>query len=1510
MLNKKKYIKCGLALQIFFVCFLLFINIESNLAQTEIDFPQTRHFFIENKGQWPKQVKFLARLGGMNCWITDSGVVYDYYRIDRNYSMDSIIRLLPHEKDEFERTHTSCKGQVVRMDYEGINLNAEKQGTDKSEAYYNYFIGNDSTKWASYVGLYGELIVKDAYFGIDIRYYFDSGQIRYDYLVKPGADIASISFSLIGADDVTVNEPGELIIQTSLGEVKHGRLFAYQKIGKEKREVICRFVRKEDGNFGIIASSYEKGSILVIDPLVWSTFLGGMENDFVYSFTLDKNSNVSFTGFTNSATYPTTTGVYDNTQNGNEDIIVTKLNSNASSLIYSTFIGGNRQENGISLDADLSDNLVLTGLTYSTNFPTTLNAFDRTFNSPAFGGSDIIVVKINSNGTSLIFSTYLGGSSSDGGYSVLLDDKGNSYISGATKSTNFPTTNGALQRTFSGGNDDAIISKFDPTGSLLAYSTYLGGAKDDLGNAIVIDNSYNIIVSGVTSSLDFPTTSGVYDQIYNGDNDGFISKIDSIGSSLIFSTFIGGSNGEWARTIALDNSMNIYISGETWSTDYPITLNAYDRTHDSLNDIVISKFNPTCTKLESSTYLGGRWSDCAFSIALDIDNNIYITGNTASSNYPVTSDALFRYLNGINDVIISVINSDLSKLIYSTYLGGSNIEDSWCIKVDSNRIAYILGMTQSADFPVTPGVIDNKYDSLWDIFLSKIDMINTKYKLVYKNIDCSSLGLSWNKMNGGKYVVFMREGNNGIPKPVNNRTYFADTVFGLGSEIDNTGWYCVYNDTNNYVTIHGLKANTTYRSMVLEYFRNKGSEIYINDTSQNNPSNHITFPQPVAMFLVNDTIQCLKGNNYNFTSTSSYPSGSLSNQWWFGDGDSSRQQNPFHTYKNHGTYNVKLITSIGKDCLDSITKKIHVIPSPTASFSINDSSQCLGDNSFIFINNSSTTVGNIMSKWHFGDGDSSIISSPTHRYANADTFKVRLIVVSDTGCQDTLINFAKVYINPNANFIAYDSSQCFERNNFAFTNNSFSKYGTYNCLWDFGDSAKSTQLNPMHKYSYADTFTVQLIVKDTFGCEDTLRKHTWVHVHPEPTADFVINDSSQCLNGNIFVLSNSSTIKSGTFSQKWDFADGYDTNSFDASHSYNYSDTFLLKLLVISDWACKDSILKKTYVHQMPSSGFSINTNPQNLPGNYFVFTSTSTIPSGNIKYRWDFGDGDTSALSNPSHSYTAAGSFNVILITISDYGCADTFTDSVLVKSDPGIIISFNTTNACYGEEVLFTNTSTVVPPDSFLNFFWDFGDGNQAIVWDDPKHVYTSAGTYYVTLVVITAYGFKDTLIDTLEIYPTPTVDLTAVPDTISLLGKQITLTANGSYDQLLWSDNSTSNSITVSIEGKYWVMATYNNGCKSSDTIEIIKGEIKDIEVMNVITPNGDGYNDRLVIKNIDQIQPCKLLIYNRWGNELYSSSNYQNDWDGIFKGQSLPEGTYYYVLETRDGKVYKGAVNILK
>jgi len=668
----------------------------------------------------------------------------------------------------------------------------------------------------------------------------------------------------------------------------------------------------------------------------------------------------------------------------------------------------------------------------------------------------------------------------------------------------------------------------------------------------------------------------------------------------------------------------------------------------------------------------------------------------------------------------------------------------------------------------------------------------------------------------------------------------------------------------------------------------------------------IVHPDQNTTFNISDTNVCI-GELLSFSNTSSYNYGTLLFNWEFGDGNNTSSPNPQHFYTVDSTFEVKLISTNNFGCTDSIFHKVYVNPSSKSDFIISDTSQCLRSNLFVLTNKSTIKSGTFSQKWEFGDGNGTFSYSTSHSFTTVDSFIIKLVTISDSGCKDSISRKVIVHPDQSTNFNASDTSVCIGEL-IQFSNSSTYNYGTLTFKWDFGDGNSTITQNPQHSYAIDSSFKVKLVSTNNFGCKDSVFHK--VYINPFPKTGFTINDTAQCLQGNNFTFTDISSIKSGSIIQNYfDFGDGTNSLLLPVTHTYLSVGAFLVKLVSKSDQGCSDSLNKTVYLRPMPIAGFTINSKTQNLVGNNFVFTSTSVIPTGNLKYYWDFGDGDTSTNSNPTHSYNAAGSYKVKIIATSDFGCADTFSDSVFVLSYPNMHVSFTVQNACVGEEVLFKNTSTVSPPDSFLNFLWDFGDGN-TIVLKEPKHIYASAGKYTIRLAVLTAFGYKDSITDTIEIFADPAVNIAATPDTIVIPGSPVTLTASGLYDLLLWFDNSTSNSVSVTSEGTYWVIASYTNGCKSSDTIILTKGEIKEPELVNVITPNGDGVNDLLVVKNIDSIKPCKLAIYNRWGDELFSTSDYQNNWDGKYKGKSLPEGTYYYVLVAKDGKVFKGAVNILK
>jgi hypothetical protein len=378
---------------------------------------------------------------------------------------------------------------------------------------------------------------------------------------------------------------------------------------------------------------------------------------------------------------------------------VAKLNAAGSALVYSTYLGGSNYDGGYGIAVDSSGNAYVTGDTNSANFPT-MNALQAN----SGGTSDAFVAKLNATGSALVYSTYLGGSSADYGFSVAVDSSGNAYVTGATQSKNFPTVNPI--QAGNPGNSAAFVAKLNATGSALVYSTYLGGASSDQGSGIAVDSSGNAYVTGFTQSTSFPTVNAIQASLgASGATNAFVSKLNAAGSALVYSTYLGGSNSDGGYGIAVDSSGNAYVTGDTNSANFP-TMNALQANSGGASDAFVAKLDATGSALLYSTYLGGSGSDGASGIAVDSSGDAYVTGGTGSSNFPTVSP--FQPTNqGIANVFLSELNSTGSALIYSTYLGGSGSDGASGIAVDPSGNAYVTGSTQSINFPTVDPIQAN-----------------------------------------------------------------------------------------------------------------------------------------------------------------------------------------------------------------------------------------------------------------------------------------------------------------------------------------------------------------------------------------------------------------------------------------------------------------------------------------------------------------------------------------------------------------------------------------------------------------------------------------------------------------------------------------------------------------------------------------------------------------------------------------------------------------------------------
>lgn len=421
-------------------------------------------------------------------------------------------------------------------------------------------------------------------------------------------------------------------------------------------------------------------------------------------------------------------------------------------------------------------NAYIIGFTFSTDFPTTEGIYDTTSN----GGWDVFVTKLNTTGTAPVYSTYLGGSGNDFGNSIAIDNSGIAYITGYTSSTNFPTTPGAFNTSFSFNTEglypDVFVTKLNITGSELVYSTYLGGSGDDEGWGITVDNDGNAYIIGNTTSSDFPTTASAYDTTYNSFYDVFVTKINTTGSALIYSTYIGGNSADYGTGIVVDSARNVYITGVTNSFNFPTTAGAFSTVYNGgPYDAYVTKLNASGSALVYSTYLGGNDQDASSGIAVDNFGNSYITGVTASSDFPTTPSAL-NAIGGTQNGFISKLNATGTALVYSSYLWGGN---GYSLVLDNLDNAYITGVAYSSGFPTTSGAFDTTYNGNRDGFVIKVNSSGSA--LLYSTYfggsgEDFSFGIALDTL-GNAYITGYTSSSTDFPT-----TYSAfDTIYNGGS---------------------------------------------------------------------------------------------------------------------------------------------------------------------------------------------------------------------------------------------------------------------------------------------------------------------------------------------------------------------------------------------------------------------------------------------------------------------------------------------------------------------------------------------------------------------------------------------------------------------------------------------------------------------------------------------------------------------------------------------------------
>lgn len=437
-----------------------------------------------------------------------------------------------------------------------------------------------------------------------------------------------------------------------------------------------------------------------LDPtgttLIYSSQPGFSQFGSNMGFAVDPSGNAYIASFTSSTDHPVTPGVYQPSLAGGTDATIMKLNSSGTALVYSTFLGGSGGDQGLAIALDSAGSAYVTGSAGSLDFPVTITPDSRPLAGPY---TQAFVTKFNAAGTGLVYSTFVSGSSNDTGRAITVDRTGAVYVAGQTNSTDFPVTGGALQSTNAGGYD-AFLFKLSPAGHL-AYSTYLGGSSDDDGRGVSVDSAGNAYIAGNTGSSNFPRTSAIGNLSYYANV--FVAKINSTGSQFVYSAVLGGSNSQSESGIAVDSSGSAYITGSTYSIDFPVTPGAFQTVAAGYQEAFVTKLNASGAGLVYSTLLGGVYSTSGNAIAVDSAGDAYVTGYTTSPNFPVTAGAFQPTIAGSQNAFVTKLNSSGSALGYSTYLGGSGADQGNAIAVDSSGAAYVAGSTSSPNFPTVNG---------------------------------------------------------------------------------------------------------------------------------------------------------------------------------------------------------------------------------------------------------------------------------------------------------------------------------------------------------------------------------------------------------------------------------------------------------------------------------------------------------------------------------------------------------------------------------------------------------------------------------------------------------------------------------------------------------------------------------------------------------------------------------------------------------------------------------------
>jgi hypothetical protein len=642
--------------------------------------------FVPHHGQGSTELQFSSHTNGYSIYLTRTGATLETQR-----------------------------GAVQMTFVHGAPKSVEGAGPLPSRT--NYFLGNDPAQWRTGLPNYSRVLYRSLYPGVDLLFYGGEEGLEYDLVLEPGADPGRIRLALERSQRVRLLPGGDLAIAAEGAEFILRKPKVYQEVNGVRKPVEGRY-RVEGRSVVFQLGAYDRGRRLVIDPvLAYSTFFGGSSTDFGRAVAVDAHGNVYVAGYTGSADLPVTPGAYGTVfRGGTIDGFLAKYDASGA-LIYTTYLGGSGFDTIAGLAVDGLGNAYVTGSTQSVDFPVTSGAYSTS----SCGGSDAFVTALNAQGNALLYSTYLGGTSLDQGTAIAVNANGEAFVAGTTDSADFPVTPHSYRTSYSGGYD-VFVTHLNAAGTALVYSTYLGGSNFDEALGLALDGAGNAYVTGGTISTDFPVTVGAAQSSNSGLYDAFVTALDASGRGALYSTYLGGSGLDISAAIAADASGNVYITGYSFSPDYPVTPGAFQGKLAGLANAMVTKLSFSGA-IVYSTFLGGSGQDVGRAIAVSPAGVVTIAGETFSTDFPVSANAFQSTSPSGDAALVATLSANGGALVYGSYLGGSSHQSAAGVALDVAGNLYITGDTQSPDFPVAHAA-QPSLGGLTDTFVVKFSVQN------------------------------------------------------------------------------------------------------------------------------------------------------------------------------------------------------------------------------------------------------------------------------------------------------------------------------------------------------------------------------------------------------------------------------------------------------------------------------------------------------------------------------------------------------------------------------------------------------------------------------------------------------------------------------------------------------------------------------------------------------------------------------------------------------------------